>query len=376
MALRDPDEERAGLARLGSLDELDRRAQLARAAGQGSVPLPDPREEVHRPARIVRHPQWRPLDAPLPAARPRPSVWQQLAGSPLAVASAGVLLFLALAGLAADLLAGSLFGVTPTAQNLRAAYAAPALSVPSLWLGADELGRSQIVRLLYAARISLMVGLGAATVNLTLGVVIGLAAGYYRGRLDDLLQWLAGTIRSVPSLFLLLTISVLFQPGPWVLVTVLGLVSWPSTALFVRGQTLSLREREYVGAARTLGASDWRIMRRHLLPNLLPLVVTLAAIDVGAMILAESSLSFLGLGILPPTPSWGNMLTNAVSSLGRAPWLVWGPGALIFSTVLALYLLGDALRDALDPRLGGRRSGQMSMAHPIADHVRRTANHG
>jgi peptide/nickel transport system permease protein len=266
-----------------------------------------------------------------------------------------MLLFLALAGLAADVLAGSLFGVSPTAQNLRAAYAPPALTVPSLWLGADELGRSQIVRLLYAARISLMVGVGAATVNLTLGVLIGLAAGYYRGRVDDLLQWLAGTIRSVPSLFLLLTIAVLFQPGPWVLVTVLGLVSWPSTALFVRGQTLSLREREYVGAARTLGASDWRIMRRHLLPNLLPLVVTLAAIDVGSMILAESSLSFLGLGIMPPTPSWGNMLTNAVSSLGRAPWLVWGPGALIFATVLALYLLGDGLRDALDPRLSGRR---------------------
>lgn len=357
MALRDPDEERAQVERLARLGQLGQSGQLARAAGQGNValPLPTPREEVHRPARVLRHPTWRPLDAPLPPARPRPSVWRQLAGSPLAVMSAGVLLFLAGAGLAADLLTGALFGVGPTAQNLRAAYASPNLTVPSLWLGADELGRSQMVRLLYAARISLAVGVGAAVVNLTLGVVIGLAAGYYRGRVDDLLQWLAGTIRSVPSLFLLLTIAVLFQPGPWVLVTVLGLVSWPSTALFVRGQTLSLREREYVGAARTLGASDWRIMRRHLLPNLLPLVVTLAAIDVGSMILAESSLSFLGLGIMPPTPSWGNMLTNAVSSLGRAPWLVWGPGALIFATVLALYLLGDALRDALDPRLGGRR---------------------
>jgi peptide/nickel transport system permease protein len=169
---------------------------------------------------------------------------------------------------------------------------------------------------------------------------------------DDTLQWLASTFRSVPSLFLLLLVAVLFEPGPWVLVCVLGLVSWQSTALFVRGQTLSLREREFVQAARVTGASDWRLMSRHLLPNLLPLVVTLAAIDVGAMILTESSLSFLGLGIMPPTASWGNMLTNAVGALGRAPWLVWGPGVLIFVTVLSLYLLGDAVRDAIDPRLG------------------------
>jgi peptide/nickel transport system permease protein len=159
----------------------------------------------------------------------------------------------------------------------------------------------------------------------------------------------------VPSLFLLLLVAVLFEPGPWVLVCVLGLVAWPGTALFVRGQTLSLREREFVNAARATGASDWRLMSRHLLPNLLPLVVTLAAIDVGAMILTESSLSFLGLGIMPPTASWGNMLTNAVSALGRAPWLVWGPGGLIFVTVLSLYLLGDAVRDAIDPRLGAPR---------------------
>jgi peptide/nickel transport system permease protein len=141
-----------------------------------------------------------------------------------------------------------------------------------------------------------------------------------------------------------------------VLVLVLGLVSWQGTALFVRGQTLSLRERDYVGAARALGASDWRLMRRHLLPNLLPLVVTLAAIDVGAMILAESSLSFLGLGIMPPTASWGNMLTNAAGAMTRAPWLVWGPGGLIFATVLSLYLLGDAVRDAIDPRLTSGQS--------------------
>ena len=273
----------------------------------------------------------------------------------LTIVAASILLLLGLAGLGADWLAAHVFGVGPTAQNLRAAYARPDLAVPALWLGADELGRSQIVRLLYAARISLAVGVGAATLNLTVGVMLGLVAGYYRGPVDDALQWLVSTLRSVPSLFLLLLVAVLFEPGPVALVLVLGLVSWQSTALFVRGQTLSLREREFMSAARATGASDWRLMTRHLLPNLLPLVVTLAAIDVGAMILTESALSFLGLGIMPPTASWGNMLTNAVSALGRAPWLVWGPGGLIFVTVLSLYLLGDAVRDAIDPRLGSRR---------------------
>jgi peptide/nickel transport system permease protein len=309
---------------------------------------------------MVRLPSSRPLPPwPAPGAprgSQRPSPFTTLRHSPLAIASAAILLSLALLGLAADWLTVNLFATTATAQNLRAAYAAPTLSTPALWLGADELGRSQIVRLLYAARISLAVGIGAATLNLTLGVALGLVAGFYRGPVDDALQWLVGTLRSVPSLFLLLTVAVLFQPGPVVLIVVLGLISWQSTALFVRGQALSLREREFVGAARAVGATNRQLMVRHVLPNLVPLVVTLAAIDVGAMILTESSLSFLGLGIMPPTPSWGNMLTNAVSQLDRAPWLVWGPGALIFATVLALYLLGDAVRDAVDPRLAKREN--------------------
>jgi peptide/nickel transport system permease protein len=256
-----------------------------------------------------------------------------------------VLLMLGGAGLAADWFAVHVFGVGPTTQNLRAAYARPDLTIPALWLGSDELGRSQIVRLLYAARISLAVGVGAATLNLSVGVLLGLVAGYSRGAADDALQWLIGTLRSVPSLFLLLMVAVLFEPGPWVLVLVLGLISWPHTALFVRGQTLTLRERDFVGAARATGASDWRLLRRHLLPNLLPLVVTLAAIDVGAMILTESALSFLGLGITPPTASWGNMLTNAVGARRTPPWEGWGPGGVILMTVQARYRYGAALTD-------------------------------
>ena len=327
------------------------------------------------PRRVVAAPLPVPLASPtaaipahaIPAPRPvrmssaraespaSPSFLRQafarLRADRLSMASAGVLLLLVALAASADLLAQFAFKVGPTEQNLLRAYARPELQSPALWLGADELGRSQIVRLVYAGRVSLAVGFGAALVNLTLGVLLGLLAGYFRGAVDDVVQWLVTTIRSVPSLFLLLTVSVLFTPGTWTLVALLGLLSWQSTALFVRGQVLALREREFVLAARTLGASHARIIGRHLLPNVLPFAATLAAIDVGAAILAESALSFLGLGVIPPTPSWGNMLTNAAASLSRGPWLVWGPGGAIFATVMTLYLLGDGMRDALDPRL-------------------------
>jgi peptide/nickel transport system permease protein len=207
------------------------------------------------------------------------------------------------------------------------------------------------VRLLHGARISLAVGFGAALINLTIGIIFGLAAGYFRGWLDDFMQFIISTLNSIPALFLLLIVAVLFSPGTVTLVVILGLLSWPGITLFVRGQTLSLREREFVIAGRVIGASHARLMFQHILPNVLPLVIILSAIDVGGLILTESALSFLGLGIHPPTPSWGNMLTNASANLSRGPWLVYGPGAAIFLTVLCLYLIGDGFRDALDPRL-------------------------
>jgi peptide/nickel transport system permease protein len=144
---------------------------------------------------------------------------------------------------------------------------------------------------------------------------------------------------------------VLFQPGPIALVIILGLLRWPNATLFVRGQTLSLREREFITAGQVSGASNLRIIFNHILPNVLPLVIVLTAIDVGTIILVESALSYLGLGIAPPTPSWGNMLSTAQQDLSRGPWLVYAPGTAIFLTVLCLYLVGDGLRDALDPRL-------------------------
>jgi peptide/nickel transport system permease protein len=199
--------------------------------------------------------------------------------------------------------------------------------------------------------VSLAVGFVAALVNLTVGVAIGLTAGYMRGRVDDVFTWFVTTLNSIPTIFLLLIFAALWEPGPAQLTLVIGLLFWTGISLFVRGQTFALREREFVVAARTIGATDVRIMFRHVLPNILPLIIVLAAIDIGAIILVESALSYLGLGILPPTPSWGNLLTNATTYFVRAWWLVVSPGVMIFLTVLCLYLIGDGLRDALDPRL-------------------------
>jgi peptide/nickel transport system permease protein len=253
---------------------------------------------------------------------------------------------------AADLLANGFFHFGFTRQDLLNGYTRPTLSDPAFWLGSDDLGRSQIVRLLYGARVSLSVGMGAAFINLTIGLVLGLMAGYARGWIDDLVQFVVSTLLSIPSIPLLLIVAILFQPGPIALVVILGILRWPNISLFVRGQTLSLREREFVTAGRVAGASNARLVFRHILPNVLPLVIVLTAIDVGTLILIESALSYLGLGISPPTPSWGNMLTRAAQDLSRGPWLVYSPGAAIFLTVLCLYLIGDGLRDALDPRLG------------------------
>ncbi len=269
----------------------------------------------------------------------------------LTLASASVLLLMLVLAIAADLLANNFFHYGYTRQDLLNSYTPPTLSNPAFWLGSDDLGRSQIVRLLYGARVSLSVGVGGALIILTIGIALGLTAGYIGGWVDDVVQFVISTLLSIPSVPLLLIIAVLFSPGPVSLVLILGVLRWPGATLFVRGQTLSLREREFVTAGLVSGASNVRIVFRHILPNVLPLVIVLTAIDVGSLILVESALSYLGLGISPPTPSWGNMLTGATQNLSRGPWLVWAPGTAIFLTVLCLYLVGDGLRDALDPRL-------------------------
>jgi peptide/nickel transport system permease protein len=279
------------------------------------------------------------------------NAWWKLRHDKLTIAAMAFLILLAVLSILAPVFADHLFHYKFEQQDLFHTYERPTFDPPAYLLGSDEVGRSQVVRLLFGGQVSLFVGFVAAIVNFAVGVPIGLAAGYYRGAFDDFITWVITTLNGIPQLFLLLIIAALWQPGPLTLILIIGLLNWTGITLYVRGQTISLREREYVTSAHAIGASDVRVMFKHILPNVLPLIFVLAAIDVGAIVLLESALSFLGLGILPPTPSWGNMLTNGASYFVRAWWLVVSPGVMIFVTVLCLYLIGDGLRDALDPRL-------------------------
>ena len=279
------------------------------------------------------------------------NAWYKLRHDRLTIAAMAVLVLLAILSILAPVFADNVFHYKFEQQDLFHTYEKPTFDPPAYLLGSDEVGRSQVVRLLYGGQVSLFVGFVAAIVNFAVGVPLGLAAGYFRGAFDDFITWLITTLNGIPQLFLLLIIAALWQPGPLTLIAIIGFLNWTGITLYCRGQTISLREREYVTSAHAIGATHTRVMFKHILPNVLPLIFVLAAIDVGAIVLLESARSFLGLGILPPTPSWGNMLTNGASYCVRAWWLVVSPGVMIFLTVLCLYLIGDGLRDALDPRL-------------------------
>jgi len=220
------------------------------------------------------------------------------------------------------------------------------------WFGTDELGRDTFTRLLYGGRISLLVGFLSVFSALIIGVTVGAYAGYYGGFIDTVLMRFTDIMYSIPVLPLLVVLSAVF-PGSGLLkiVLVIAAFSWMICARIVRGLFLSLREEVYTEAARAIGASSTRIIWKHLLPNSLAPIVVFTTLRIGGNIIYEATLSFLGFGIMPPTPSWGNMLQNAQYAIIAAPWLVWPPGIAIFVTVLAFNFLGDGLRDAMDPRL-------------------------
>jgi peptide/nickel transport system permease protein len=222
-------------------------------------------------------------------------------------------------------------------------------------LGTDHLGRDQLVRLLYGGRVSLSVAYGASIMSITIGLVIGMLAGFYGGVIDSLVNWLISTLSSIPSIFLLILVSVAFTPSPTVLILLLGLLGWIGTCRLVRGEVLSLKEREFVVAARAVGAPTHRLLTHHFFPNVASLVIISLTIDAGTLILIEAGLSYLGLGVRPPTPSWGNMLTSARMYFNTGPHLVIWPGIMIAVTVLCFFIAGDGLRDALDPRARGRK---------------------
>ncbi len=240
------------------------------------------------------------------------------------------------------------FNLDPTNTNILEKYMKPGEGVHLL--GTDNLGRDQFARILAGGQISLSIAYLASLLSIAIGVTLGLAVGYYGGIIDDVFIWLIATLTSIPSIFLLLIAASLWSPSPPVLITILALLSWVEVARLVRGEVFSLRESDFIIAARSIGASPRRIMVAHLLPNLLPIVIVNLAIDAGALILIESGLSFLGLGVQPPTPSWGNMLTDARTFFAKGPYLVFWPGLMISLAVVCFYLIGDGLRDALDPR--------------------------
>ena len=217
-------------------------------------------------------------------------------------------------------------------------------------LGTDQFGRDQFLRLIYGGRVSLTIAYLASTLTVFIGITLGLLAGYYGRQIDDIISWGINTLSAIPPLFLLLIAAAVWEPSTEVLVVVLAALGWVGTSRLVRGEVLSLKERDYVLAARALGASDFRILIFHILPNVFSIVMVTMTIIAGNLILIESGLSYLGMGIQPPTPTWGNMLTDSRSYLVTGVHLIFTPGILIMITVLCFYLVGDGLRDALDPR--------------------------
>ncbi len=226
---------------------------------------------------------------------------------------------------------------------------------PRHWFGTDELGRDTWTRIMHGGRVSLTVGILVGVSTVIIGGLVGIAAGYIGGLLDNILMRIVDIIYTVPRIVLLLVLSKVAGPGLVNIIIILMALEWTNAARLARGAVLSYREQEFVLAAQCLGASRWRIMLRHLLPNSLAPLIVAATLDAGAAIRAETTLSFLGLGIQPPTPSWGNLLTNASTNIFIAPLQVFLPGMFIFFALMSFNLLGDALRDAMDPRLTSER---------------------
>ncbi len=280
----------------------------------------------------------------------REIVWRRFRKHKPAVAGVAALVGIA----AACLLVPWITNYDPLKTNVELIRQAPSFAHI---FGTDELGRDLLIRLCDGGRISILIGVATMSIAIFLGTLVGSVAGFYGGRIDNVLMRFTDFMLSIPQLFLLLifaqimrsTNDPLLSGGPMPIIVIIGILSWTGAARLVRGQFLALKSKEFVDAARMAGARNFRIILRHILPNAASPIIVSATLRVGAAIITESTLSFLGFGVQPPTPTWGNMLKNAQSQMTYAPWTAIFPGLAILITVLALNYIGDGLRDALDP---------------------------
>jgi len=270
--------------------------------------------------------------------------WKRFLRHKLALFGLSVMAVLLFSAIAAPLLTP----YDPLIQDLRNLRKPP---TSEHWLGTDGLGRDIMTRVLFAGRISLTVGLVSISISACVGVMIGVAAGYLGGKTDMLLMRLTDMVMTFPSLVIIITVAAAFGPSVYNAMLIIGLLTWPSIARLVRGQFLSLRTQQFVTAARSLGVSNWEIAFKHIFPNTISSITVAITFGMATSILMEASLSFLGLGVPPPSPSWGNMLRDAqgMNILEGMPWIWLPPGIMIALSVLSINFIGDGLRDALDP---------------------------
>ena len=273
------------------------------------------------------------------------SIWRDK----LTMVSLTFVLMLSVVALFAPFITDTIMRVDPNEPNTADIFSPPL--VKGYVLGADDIGRDQLARLFHASGVSMGIGFFGATLSLSIGLVSGMASGYFGGRVDDFMNWIVTTIDSIPSLFLLILISSVLSYSAESLIITVGLIGWTGTYRLIRGQTFSLRAKDYVIAAQALGASPRRIIFQHILPNLISVTVISLMLGIAGLILAESALSYLGLGVQPPQATWGNMLTKSIQFFRLGPHLIIFPILLISTTVLCFYIIGDGIRDAFDPTL-------------------------
>lgn len=292
-----------------------------------------------------------PIAARLPARR-RPGVFGRLLKRPLAVIGLAIIALTVLGAIFAPWLTA----YDPNEQLFDGLTleGAPLPPNAAFWLGTDLLGRDLLTRILYGARTSLIIGVVANGAALLIGTLVGVTAGYFRGWIGGALMRFTDLMMAFPALLLAICLAAVFQPSLWIVAMVIALVNWVQTARVVFTETSSLAEREFIDAERTIGASSPRILFRHILPHLLPTIIVWGTLGISTTVLLEATLSYLGIGVQPPTASWGNIIFENQTYFQAAPWLVFFPGAAILALALAFNLVGDALRDILDPTQRGR----------------------